>query len=751
MSTARTTTLSGSRRSAVFPVRNSRRADFSVRSLRTSVFPVRNGQPPSLPVRFAAGLLLVFCLAASAADAPKPKSPKPAKIQVSGYGLFGNYDLKRTLATLELAGKKPAFLTSTFVEDAALILTAHLRQDGYLHPGLDIHLSLADGETLKVDAATLTDHPLPRSLRVTRARFQVRKGVRYYFQSLEFTGLETVPESQARSYFVEVGALFRPKSAAIYTPEILRRGLSSLTDVLDRQGYHEARADATQVRLEDQSGAVTARIDVRQGPRFVVRSVREQTVDAGEPRPKEGPTVYPNKPYSRLWEQDFILSLKTNLFHQGYPDAKVELMPLDRHEVTNHVELDLLATVIPGPKVFIGAVEFRGARHARPSLLRRSVRVQRGDLLDPVRVEQGRYRLARLGIFDSVDLSFPPVDEQTRDVVYDLKEGETLNLSLLLGWGSYELLRGGVTVEERDIFGLGHRAEFRAVQSIKSSSGGLTYTVPELIGNNTDLFLNGSGLRREEIDFIRLEYGGGIGLHDYLPRQAADATLRYNYQILSALDFNVAQEVASEGLTNPAVGSIILEIKHDRRDNPLYPRAGYKVFATIETAATYLGGDANYERLELSASWHHRLWSGLYLGLSLGQGVDVSFGSPANNLPFNKRFFPGGDNSIRGYQEGQASPRNSFGQIVGAETYTLGSVELEQALTPRWSLVLFSDSLGFAHSISDYPFDTGLYSIGCGIRWRTLIGPVRLEYGHNLNPRPGDPSGTVLFSLGYPF
>ena len=89
--------------------------------------------------------------------------------------------------------------------------------------------------------------------------------------------------------------------------------------------------------------------------------------------------------------------------------------------------------------------------------------------------------------------------------------------------------------------------------------------------------------------------------------------------------------------------------------------------------------------------------------------------------------------------------------MVGAETYTLGTVELEQALTPRWSVVFFSDSLGFARRIDHYPFDTGLFSIGLGLRWRTLIGPIRLEYGYNLNPRPGDPSGTVLFSLGFPF
>src|SRR5256885_3713099 len=43
--------------------------------------------------------------------------------------------------------------------------------------------------------------------------------------------------------------------------------------------------------------------------------------------------------------------------------------------------------------------------------------------------------------------------------------------------------------------------------------------------------------------------------------------------------------------------------------------------------------------------------------------------------------------SIRGYNEGEASPRDARGKLVGAETYTLGTVEFEQALTPKWSLV----------------------------------------------------------------
>ena len=50
-----------------------------------------------------------------------------------------------------------------------------------------------------------------------------------------------------------------------------------------------------------------------------------------------------------------------------------------------------------------------------------------------------------------------------------------------------------------------------------------------------------------------------------------------------------------------------------------------------------------------------------------------------------------------------------------------------------------------------YPIDEYLYTAGLGVRYQTLIGPVRLEYGRNLNPRPNDPSGTLHLSLGFPF
>jgi outer membrane protein insertion porin family len=53
--------------------------------------------------------------------------------------------------------------------------------------------------------------------------------------------------------------------------------------------------------------------------------------------------------------------------------------------------------------------------------------------------------------------------------------------------------------------------------------------------------------------------------------------------------------------------------------------------------------------------------------------------------------------------------------------------------------------------LRDYPFKERLYSAGLGIRYQTLIGPLRLEYARNITPRAGDPPATWHFSMGYPF
>jgi outer membrane protein assembly factor BamA len=310
-------------------------------------------------------------------------------------------------------------------------------------------------------------------------------------------------------------------------------------------------------------------------------------------------------------------------------------------------------------------------------------------------------------------------------------------------------LRGGVEVEKKNLWGRAHHARLRAIQSFKSTRGDFLYTMPQFIGEEIDLFLNGFGLVREEIDFIRKEYGGGAGGLKRLPGISSDLSLRYNYQVLRAADAPAA--IARQSLENPGVGAIIADFRHDMRDSPIYPTRGYKLFTTLELASEYLAGDVDYQRFELAASYHQPIGGGRLISAGVSHGLIAPVDSAAEDLPFNKRFFPGGEYSIRGYQEGEASPRNSQGDIIGAESYIFGTIEFEQSLTPKWALVFFTDAIGFARDFDDYPVNDALYSLGGGLRWKSIVGPVRLEYGYNLNPRDDDPVGTLHFSLGFPF
>src|SRR5688500_19601180 len=106
--------------------------------------------------------------------------------------------------------------------------------------------------------------------------------------------------------------------------------------------------------------------------------------------------------------------------------------------------------------------------------------------------------------------------------------------------------------------------------------------MPELLGEDFDVFLNASGLRREEIAFTRKEFGGGAGISRQFREIDTDLSLRYNYQVLRATREDVPPEF---GLEEANVGSFIFDLPHDRRDNPQTPRGGYKVYSTLQVAS----------------------------------------------------------------------------------------------------------------------------------------------------------------------
>lgn len=697
-------------------------------------------------------VLLLCVLWASVANLSSATN-ETAKLKVSGYGLFGNRELKGLISVLQATEKRPRFLEANYVEDAVLVMFSRLRRDGYLHPTVRVHATFRDGLEEEFTWTEPLGEPLPRPFEASRLEFAIEPGTLFYFEEIQFSGLdEVIPLRDAAHFFIETDALFRVRKNRVYSPEKLQNGLKNLEDAMQRLGYENPGVVATNLLVQTNTGAATVDIFVAPGPKSVVRSIKKMVLVSDSSSASfvrtNVHTFETNAIYSRMWEQDFLQSVRREQYSSGHADAGVEFTQTSRelHAGTNYI--DARVRVFPGPEIRVGSIKFEGHAETKESMMRRRVSIAGGDLLNPIKAEQGRYRLARLGIFDSVELRYDNVDEQTRDVIYTLDEGKRLNFSLLAGYGSYERLRGGFEVEQYNLWGRAHSSRLRAIQSFKSSSADYTYTMPELLGEDFDVFLNASYLRREEIAFNREEFGGGAGVSRHFRAIDTDVSVRYSYQVLTATREEIPPAF---GLREANVGSFIFDLRHDRRDNPLTPKAGYKVFSNLEVASEALLGDVDFQRMETSVSYHHALSRLQWIHFGVAHGFITTVSHPAQDLPVNRRFFPGGDNSIRGYQYGEAAPRDAAGNLVGAETYSLANFEFEQGLTRTWSFVVFMDALAQAISIEDWPGDEGLLAAGLGIRWKSIIGPVRLEYGHNLNPRKEDPSGTFHLSIGFPF
>jgi outer membrane protein assembly factor BamA len=215
---------------------------------------------------------------------------------------------------------------------------------------------------------------------------------------------------------------------------------------------------------------------------------------------------------------------------------------------------------------------------------------------------------------------------------------------------------------------------------------------------------------------------------------------------------NTLATVLSE-TANANATSVQAAITRDKRDNPLVPRKGYKVSIEVEEASRMLGGQVDFQEFQFAASYHTPWGHSRWIHLGLSHEVITTYGAKVRQeLPPNIYLYPGGEDSIRGYSLGQAAPRDpATGAYLPAQAAMLVNVELEQALTSKLSAVVFSDTLGATPTLARYPVDYWLYSVGAGLTYQTLIGPIRLEYGRNLNPRPHDPSGTIQFSVGFPF
>lgn len=171
------------------------------------------------------------------------------------------------------------------------------------------------------------------------------------------------------------------------------------------------------------------------------------------------------------------------------------------------------------------------------------------------------------------------------------------------------------------------------------------------------------------------------------------------------------------------------ELSKATSNNSVNPTRGFKQSYKIDLGSDALLSDANMAILSSG-------WDFIY---SLGENDNHQFVGRADlnyiftndfeKVPYNLRFFAGGDQTIRGFDYKSLSPEE-YGYKVGGQALAVGSIEYNYQFKEGWRAAVFTD-FGNAY---DKNFDNGTaYSVGVGVRWRSPIGPIRLDIASGIS------------------
>jgi outer membrane protein insertion porin family len=525
-----------------------------------------------------------------------------------------------------------------------------------------------------------------------------------------------------------------------------------LVSRLEERGHFEASVEP---EVPDGGGSLAVVFRAHAGPRAVVRSVEV----AGPPLPPSGDGKAPpelslraGNPY-RL--RDLAKSRDTLVSawrRAGHLDARV------RSEVTlspAQDEASVRLVVEPGPLTVVEHLVLAGLDHTRATTVEREIVLRPGEPFSFERVLESQRRLSGLGIFERVSIAdLDPERTIRRDVVVSMLEAPRTTWSWGVGWSEQDRLRGSVELTRRNLGGLGRTASVFARGSFQGSRFLRNLSEPWLFGRRLDSSATVFWEEQERTGFAYNRKGSFVQAGRTLDSRTS-LILRYVYQDTHVFNVEVPIEELDRQYRTYAVSGPSASVIFDTRDDPLEPKHGFFLGADLQLSLQALGG-VSYLKGFFQAASVRRLRSDLVFVLSARLGLAGTFDGEPSLLPLPERFFAGGDYGPRGFPVDGLGPKlvGTDGQLypTGGNAVVLGGAELRYNFTRSFQLASFLDNGNVFLETSNLTLSRLRWSAGLGLRYRTPIGPVRLDWGYILDPEPGDPGRSHFnFSIGYAF
>ncbi|HWP65340.1 MAG TPA: outer membrane protein assembly factor BamA, partial [Candidatus Limnocylindria bacterium] len=578
--------------------------------------------------------------------------------------------------------------------------------------------------------------------------------------------------------------LMQTKTAWILTPitgagnlnrDVLRADGERLTAWYYDHGYVTVRVDEPQVERKGDGLVVTVKIE--EGEQFRVASVDLEGEDLPpDPRPLlAGLETKAGEVFSASGVRDDTQELVTRLSDDGYAFAKVE--PVTNVDVEQKT-IDVRFQVDRGEPVTVDRIQVAGNTKTRDKVIRRELRLQEQELFSGTKLRKSRDALQRLGFFREVNIGTRRTDREDRlDLVVDVKEAQTGAVSAGAGFSSADALLFNLQINENNLFGRGQRLVLNIdVGSIRRNIV-LSFTEPYFRGTPLTVGVDAFNWRLEFEGFDREGTGAsiagtypvvGFGWDEILGLSMEEVRVGLGYRLEQATIDELTSEAtpsieAEEGTST--ISSITPRIMRNTLNHAFDPTAGSVQDLSLEIAG--LGGD-RFIKAEVNNRFYYtflrskRFGDFTYsLGTTAGWGVGEG-GLDGDDLPLFERYFPGGINSIRGFEARTLGPReakrNRFGTVefttpIGGSVLLVANNEIIFPIVKGLGLkgVLFVDAGNAYKGLDALSYDATRFAAGGGVRWLSPLGPLRIELGFPFNDKPEDETSLVLFSFGGPF
>lgn len=498
-------------------------------------------------------------------------------------------------------------------------------------------------------------------------------------------------------------------------------------------GHFRGQIEGELTAIED---GWRARYRITPGPVIPIGSADLRIAGAGAAEPAlrrllEGAGLSAGKPLDQGAYEALKHDLLATATELGYADARFTASRIDVRLDAYRADIELALDT--GEAHVFGAVRIRqqGEFPYHPEFMRRFVTLEPGDPYRPQRLVALRTELLDSQYFTEVDVE--PERRRARDnrIPVTIRTSADRTRKYRFGVGVSTDTGARVSASHSQVVNRGgHRFNAEARLAQRDQSALAEYRIPladparEYLAFTTSADRLDTDSRNSGI----LMTGGAR--HGVRAGWAETLGVKVEQE-----DFRVGGESDRTLLVMPHG-----RWQRSQADHPLFPRHGWRLGLELLTSFESLGSDIHFLQGRLEGKYILPLGDAGRLLLRGQAGATLTDGF--DRMPASKRFYAGGDQSVRGYQFEELGPTNSKGQVEGGRNLVVGSLEFDHRITERWGAAIFADVGNAIDGFGD-PLRTG---VGIGIRLRTPIGPVRLDLARGLdNP---DADFRIHLSLG---